>query len=185
MRSEGTSLVVAPYCVLGDQIVAVRPFLRERRLRASTRNGGRSAGHRGRGHRAVAFLRSGARRNCLVVAASRNGLGTRMGREGGSDVYRNRRSGAGAVVGGSVLMGVVLCASSAFLPHPGEPLGRCGPCHWTTSVRSVIRGWSTAVTTASSPSTVTQPARVARVRLRRAPRADLWPYCRTRPAFVS
>ena len=35
---------MAPYCVLGDQIVAVRPFLLEKRLRASTRSGGRSAG---------------------------------------------------------------------------------------------------------------------------------------------
>ncbi len=35
---------MAPYCVLGDQIVAVRLSLLERRLRASTRKGGRSAG---------------------------------------------------------------------------------------------------------------------------------------------
>jgi hypothetical protein len=74
-------------------------------LPASTRNGGRSAGHRGRGHGAVAFLRSRARRNCLVMAASRNGLGTRMGREGGSDVHRNRVrfSGFGATFGTNIL----------------------------------------------------------------------------------
>ena len=44
MRCEVEALRVAPYCVLGDQIVAVRPLLLKRRLRASTRNGKRSAG---------------------------------------------------------------------------------------------------------------------------------------------
>jgi hypothetical protein len=59
---------MAPYCVLDDQIVAVRPFLLERRLRASTRNGGRSAG-------SVDAI-TAPQRSC------RDGLGTRMGREG-------------------------------------------------------------------------------------------------------
>ena len=79
-----------------------------------------------------------------------------------------------------MILGVFLCAFSAFLPHPWAMRARV---HWATSVRSVIRGWSTAVTTSSS-ATVTQPTRVARVRLRCAPRADLRFYLQKSLTFV-
>src|ERR1039458_9737928 len=103
---------MAPYSVLSLRLLAGRGFPPEIGLRASTRNGGQSAGHRGRGHRAVAFLRSGARQNGLIVAVSRIGLGTRMGREGSSDVHRNLRSVA-------VRRGVTVAPT-----RPGEPIGR-------------------------------------------------------------
>jgi hypothetical protein len=68
--------------------LAVRPSY-SRGDCASTRNGGRSAGTVDAATVPAAFLGSGARQDCLILPASRNGRGTRMDRNGSSDVHKN------------------------------------------------------------------------------------------------
>jgi hypothetical protein len=81
MRCEAATLQMAPYCVLGDQIAAGRVVATRNKPACLYEQRWAVCGQRCRGHGTVAFSGSGARQDCLIVSASRNGLGTRMGRD--------------------------------------------------------------------------------------------------------
>ena len=78
---------------LGDQIAAGRGVATRNTPACLYAQQWAVCGQRCRGHGAVAFLGSGARQDCLIVAASRNCLGTHMVTKGatkGSNICRNR-----------------------------------------------------------------------------------------------
>jgi hypothetical protein len=90
MRCETETLRMAPYCVLGDQMLLLGPFYSRGDCvpPRATVGGLRAPWTRPRRpQRSWGLVLA---KDCLILPASRNGRGTRMDRNGSSDVHRNR-----------------------------------------------------------------------------------------------